>query len=61
MIARIRRYLAIRRAQQRLERMVEANRSSFDCEQYRRNRARALKRIPRVQVLGPHWSHKGRA
>jgi hypothetical protein len=39
MIARIRRWLAC----QRLERMVRARRNSFECEQYRRHRAAALK------------------
>lgn len=53
MIARIRRYLAVRRAQQRLAQLTEARRDSFDCERYRRNRAKSLKRTPRVQVLDP--------
>lgn len=39
LFARFRRYRACRR----LARMVERSRQSFDCEQYRRRRAAALK------------------
>jgi hypothetical protein len=42
----IRRFLARRR----LQRLVEARRQSFDCEQYRRRRAAALKHTRPVKA-----------
>jgi hypothetical protein len=46
MIRRLKSYIAKRK----LQRMVEQRRKSFECEQYRRRRAAALKHFRRPQA-----------